>query len=257
MLQAVTHRSCCLFVCLFVCVFVCLFVCLFVCWFVCLLFVGLLVCWFRLPQGPSFWGAVLRGDLEEVQLYLSAGQNPSELSPIKKIPPVVIATVHGRTDVLKMLVVAGASVNECDRHDRIPLHYAAGVLVLRICRGGVDPSLRLLHCVHGVDGGTCCRVAVAWRDGSGAGDLDTMTYLIRNGANIFQLDHYGDCAIHTAASRGHPVVLEWLYSYVEERLLRHVVEWQFVTFVKKLFNGMIKERVTEYDKQVRYLTPPA
>ena len=87
----------------------------------------------RTRQGPSFWGAVLRGDTEEVTLYLSAGQDPSEPSPVKRIPPVVIATVHSRTDVLKQLVVAGAKVNEADRHERTPLHYAAGNRVLA-CR---------------------------------------------------------------------------------------------------------------------------
>jgi hypothetical protein len=84
----------------------------------------------------------------------------------------------------------------------------------------------------------------------GSGELDTATYLIRNGASLFLLDHYGDSPIHTAAARGHHVLLEWMYSYVEERLLRHCVEWQFVDFVRQMYKDMIKERVTEYEKQV-------
>ncbi len=77
-------------------------------------------------EGSSFWGACVRGDTEVVQRYLDAGQDPSEVSPVKSIPPVVIATVHRRTDVLAQLVRAGAKVNERDRHDRTPMHYAAG-----------------------------------------------------------------------------------------------------------------------------------
>lgn len=55
---------------------------------------------------------------------------------MKGIPPVVIATVHRKLEVLKVLVTAGALVNEADRTARTPLHYAAGK----------DPCSRI-HCL--------------------------------------------------------------------------------------------------------------
>lgn len=38
--------------------------------------------------------------------------------------------------------------------------------------------------------------------------------------------------------------------YVEERMLRHIMEWQFVEYVKEQFNKLLKERLSEADTQV-------
>jgi hypothetical protein len=110
-------------------------------------------------------------------------------------------------------------------------------------------TVALSHC-RSLPLSLLCFLVAVDRCVPGSGELDTATYLIRNGASLFLLDHYGDSPIHTAAARGHNVLLEWMYSYVEERLLRHCVEWQFVDFVRQLYKDMIKERVTEYEKQV-------
>ena len=37
-------------------------------------------------EGSSFWGAVLRGDMLEVDRYLSAGQNPSGMHDLSVRP---------------------------------------------------------------------------------------------------------------------------------------------------------------------------
>jgi hypothetical protein len=159
-------------------------------------------------EGASFWGAVLRGDLEEVRRYLAAGQSPSEPSPVKNVPPAVIATVHRRLDVLKLLVTSGASVNHADKHSRTPLHYAAG-----------------------------------------SGELDTVSYLVTNGGDLFHKDNYGDTPVHVAASRGFPDVMQWMYMYIEERLLRHTVEWTFVEWVKTTFHKLMEQRIPQSDRQ--------
>ena len=44
-------------------------------------------------------------------------------------------------------------------------------------------------------------------------------------------------------------IMSWFYCYIEERMLRHTMEWQFIEYVRGEFKRLMKERVSEAELQ--------
>ncbi|MFQ6035973.1 MAG: ankyrin repeat domain-containing protein [Sedimentisphaerales bacterium] len=72
----------------------------------------------------SLLDAVLAGDVEQVQLNISAGANVNAKDAMG-YTPLFYAAQSGRNEVAELLITGGANVNVKDRTGNTPLHYAA------------------------------------------------------------------------------------------------------------------------------------
>lgn len=69
-------------------------------------------------------GAIRRGDADLVRRYLARGGDPSEREQGNDISLLHLATQLRRTEIVTMLLLAGADVNRVDYHGRSPLFEA-------------------------------------------------------------------------------------------------------------------------------------
>eukprot|EP01041_Mallomonas_annulata_P002379 gene2379-4623_t len=86
----------------------------------------------------DFWQSVSEGCLREAEIYLNSGQSPDEeqIGRHDNIArtPLVLAAIHHKVDMMKLLLKRGADISKLDRRGRTVLHIAADCGSLDACR---------------------------------------------------------------------------------------------------------------------------
>lgn len=172
----------------------------------------------------NYADSVIRGDIEAVRLFLSAGMSPDE--GYTGLPPLMEATRRGHSDIALILIEAGAEVDSKDTYGVTAMMFAAicgsdkvierlidegadvnakdldGRTVLiealttendipisairSIVEAGADPNIR-------IDGGVTPLMLAA------TGDPDALRMLIDAGAEVNARDRRGTTALMRAA----------------------------------------------------------
>ena len=90
--------------------------------------------------------AAMRGDTAVVQQHIAAGSRVDERDPVGGGSPLTIAAVFGHTEVVRVLLEAGAAVNWQDAQGSTALHSAAFLghpeIVAILLQNGADPNVR-------------------------------------------------------------------------------------------------------------------
>jgi len=108
------------------------------------------------PPETSIWAAATRGDVELVEQHIEAGTDlDARMDNDKGHTPLYAATRKSKTDVVRLLLDAGADPNKAVTSDFFsfktqekptPLHYAAyksnRVIVSLLMEAGADPTLK-------------------------------------------------------------------------------------------------------------------
>ncbi|KAA0149577.1 hypothetical protein FNF31_07186 [Cafeteria roenbergensis] len=158
----------------------------------------------------SLWGAARRGEADSALRFLIGGQDPSEPSPERGDPPLVLAARAGHAEVVAMLLAAGADPDGRDAAGRSALHHAAA-------RG--DARMAGLLVSRGL-------AAVGCRDS------------------------YGELPIHAAAEGGHLGLLRLLMHHSRRCLLGYTRSPRFVARCQELFDAALLARLDKWQRQV-------
>ncbi len=178
--------------------------------------------------------AIQRQDTDQLDELLRRGYDPAHVADDRVGPLLPIAAGTGNVTTVRMLLAAGADVNE-----GCPLAYAAlsgsidvmnvllasGADVNAAPAGMVTPSVLLMICEHGLDGDmkmldmlVAAGLALNEYDrrhiplhyASFWGQSLVVEYLIQNGAGIGAVDYRGRTALHDAAFGGREKVVRLL-----------------------------------------------
>jgi hypothetical protein len=158
----------------------------------------------------SFWGAARRGEADAVLRYLIGGQDPSEPSPERGDPALVLAARAGMHEMAVILLAAGADPDGRDAAGRTAMHHAS-------------------------QRGDCEMVGLLVARG-----------LARTGVR----DSYGETPVHSAAASGHVRLVRLLLQHGRRCLLAYTRSPRFVGRCEQLFNAGIDARLTKWDRQV-------
>jgi ankyrin repeat protein len=152
--------------------------------------------------------AALAGDVPMTRLLLERGATPMRLGNVGWSPLQEAAALSGNTEVIVLLLDAGADVNEATSAGATPVSIAAGAgnlaaLDLLLARGGdvkgfARPGCRPCH----------PPMVSAVRGGKGSPQL--LQRLIDAGADIDAADDEGVTPVIAAAAFGRPDLIEFL-----------------------------------------------
>lgn len=158
-----------------------------------------------MPRRADFWEACRRGFHNSVKRMLSDGQNPNEVK--ESDTPLLIAVANNHTQIVWMLIDAGADVNLCVSSDQItPLSKACSLghthLVDMLLYAGANVHIPDKHSRSSLS----CAVIHQ--------NLYIAKRLLEKGANGNDEDDEGNNAMRVAASLGrNPEVVNLLLSY--------------------------------------------
>jgi ankyrin repeat protein len=148
--------------------------------------------------------AVYKGDTESVQALLTTvlGIDPN-LALANKATPLIIAANGGYTDIVLLLINAGADVNKANHIGYAPLYVASS--------SGHTKVVQLLLGVNGIDvkqennwGLTPLRVA------SSSGHTEVVQLLLQAGADVNQASKDGRTPLLAASANNHAKVVQLL-----------------------------------------------
>ncbi|MCA1964360.1 MAG: acyltransferase family protein [Prosthecobacter sp.] len=95
---------------------------------------------------PSLWRACATGQMEQVRAFLSQGGSLDVPDPVLGMTPLSHATLHGRDEVVRLLLEKGAKVQGCNRDGGTALHLAAflgrGDISRALLAAGADKDAR-------------------------------------------------------------------------------------------------------------------
>jgi len=178
-------------------------------------------------QLRNFWTCAIEGNLNEVDLYLCAGQDPDETSPhtqketsCRNQSPLFIASCCGHKAICELLIQTGkCNLNLRDRMGRTAIQGAAKYKRNEIVK-----------------------------------------LLIKAGADLTIPDNYGNSPLHTAAKNGCALCTEIICSYVERNLRNVLAGKRIITEDKEelltlqraqlLFEKMQLDKLKSYDMRV-------
>lgn len=98
------------------------------------------------PPATDIHTAVFLGDMTAISQHIKTGSDLNEREPTMGSTPLISASVFGKTEVVKVLIEAGADVNIQNNQGSTALHTAAFLCRTEIVRmlldHGADPSLK-------------------------------------------------------------------------------------------------------------------
>ena len=157
----------------------------------------------RFGSTPLHWAA-RQGRTDIVELLLDAGANKDVKNEYGSTP-LNIAADRGFTDIVMMLLDAGADKEVKDTFGFVPLHWAAAKghtdIVMMLLDAGADIN------VMSKNGTTPLHLA------SAKGDTDIVMMLLDAGADKDVKDKKGKTPLHYAEEKGHTDVVKLLESH--------------------------------------------
>lgn len=166
-------------------------------------------------------GAAERGDVKAVRHFLAAGADPSEpTSGSHLYTPLILAALGGHSDVIPLLVAAGADVNGTNAKGETALmvaaEYGRATVVTALIAAGAD-----IEAVE-EDGWTALFFAARF------GQLQAIAALIAAGASVTVLDVFGRRPENLAEDNGHHACFDLLHKTRIELLnepIRTGIDW--------------------------------
>ncbi|MCB9228075.1 MAG: ankyrin repeat domain-containing protein [Deltaproteobacteria bacterium] len=161
-----------------------------------------------MKSGLSLNVATLRGDVETVQAFLSAGADPDEKSECGGWTPLLLAAFRGDKEILEHLLAARANINLSDDHGKTPLHWA-------LLRGHTELADILIQTTEinlnqaDEDGRTPLHIAAQW------GYTELIQKLITAGADANLTERWEHCSPFNVA-------IQWGHSKAAKILRRHM-----------------------------------
>ncbi len=151
----------------------------------------------------AFRFAAYEGKLDEVREGLTAGNNVNALDPEKRLTPLHMAAYNGNTEVVKLLLEHGATLDARDIEGKTPLLHA--------CTGPFVETVKLL-----IDKGADVNAIEATEAFSplmmaaGLGQIDIVKVLLAHNANKELRDNDGDTALTHAETSKHAEIAQLL-----------------------------------------------
>ena len=178
----------------------------------------------------SLKAAVCRNDIGVVKALIKAG---TDLRPVTwhDTSVLMIAAQKGYTDVLQVLITAGANVNT--GYDRLPLHAAAEqghlAVVQRLLNSGAD--------IHSKEesGRTALMLA------ANHGHLPIVQMLVSRGADANAVSQ-GETALMLAAQNNHQAVCQFLGLYIPSQAPPSMGHTDLVSIVERLISAATVHR---------------
>ncbi|XP_046365594.2 ankyrin repeat domain-containing protein 17-like [Haliotis rufescens] len=117
--------------------------------------------------------------------------------------PLMIAAYHGHREVFRFLVSKGANVSQVDDGGTNVLHWA--------CRGGHAGMVKYVLTRYSVDvNSRAKRGRTPLMNAAYYGHRDVFEFLVSKGANVSQVDHYGENILHWACRGGHVGMVKYV-----------------------------------------------
>lgn len=154
------------------------------------------------PKTPEIAAAIAKGDADDVRRHLTA--DPSILNPEdpKARAPLDLAILRKQTDIVLVLLEAGANPSRADRSGSTPLHHAVTrnlpEVVTALLKAGAKPN------ELDKSGWTPLHHAAA------KNQLETTKALLDGGADPTTLSELGGTPLHEAATGGSKELIELL-----------------------------------------------
>eukprot|EP01029_Cantina_marsupialis_P009089 TRINITY_DN2129_c0_g2_i3.p1 TRINITY_DN2129_c0_g2~~TRINITY_DN2129_c0_g2_i3.p1 ORF type:complete len:1002 (-),score=308.37 TRINITY_DN2129_c0_g2_i3:1408-4413(-) len=162
------------------------------------------------PKTLSFWRAAADGDCMTLRQFIAGGQDLEEESTL----------VGCRFTALGLAARNGHA-------DASRVLVEAGANIDHM--SALDMTPLMLACLKGA--------------------LDVVIFLVSRSAGIHLTNKYGDTSLHIAASAGYRVIVDWILTYVEERLRRVFVSDAFRDRMRSMFREIQLEKLSQFKRQ--------
>ena len=150
------------------------------------------------------------GDEDVVRLLMEAGATIPPASPANR--PLLLAVMGGRrlresqvAGILR-LIAAGADVNAADTYGNTPLKQACRLGNGRLVAGLLESGARRVGAVHAGPNDPPPELHCA----AFGGDPQSVTLLLRDGADLTDVDHAGHTPLYVASKHGRPEAIRML-----------------------------------------------
>jgi ankyrin repeat protein len=150
---------------------------------------------------PTLHKSILSGNLDEVAKLIKKGDNLN-LKDEHGLPPIILACLTRRPEIAKMLISAGAELNTTSLY--------GSPLEISIASGEIEIANSIRK-----------RLSEQLYEAAKKGELDNVSILIKNGADVNFQDKDGVTALHMASFYGHAAVaLRLLHEKADPNLAR-------------------------------------
>jgi ankyrin repeat protein len=151
------------------------------------------------PRKPALLVAVIANDVDKVKVSLiQKNENPNIVDEHDARTPLMLAAANGNTEIVKLLLDAGAKIGATDSAGSTALHWAAE-------RGRADVVRQLLAANAPVDLETK-RGLTPLMLAAGSGSAEVVEVLLAAGADPKRQDFTGRSALDYAQAKRQPAV---------------------------------------------------
>lgn len=142
------------------------------------------------PGPEELFAAIGEGDVVKLATLLDRGANPNAAEDEDDDKPLAQAVTYGETEIVKMLIAAGAKVDARDSTSRTPLMLAASMCETGIAKALIAAGAKVD--ARNEEGETSIFMAAQ------ADDIEMVKMLIAAGANVKARDKFGQSVLDVA-----------------------------------------------------------
>jgi 7,8-dihydropterin-6-yl-methyl-4-(beta-D-ribofuranosyl)aminobenzene 5'-phosphate synthase len=146
--------------------------------------------------------AIIKGDLDAVQTILAGNAGPLEARNSDNLTPLLLASIHGKTEIARFLIEKGANIHAGDNENSTPLHNAAARGHSAVLSLLIDNGARINQCDG--NGMTALHFAAAY------GHPECVKLLLEKGANVNAREINGRTPLFFNARQGNKEVFQLL-----------------------------------------------